>query len=73
MHIKKGDKVTVMTGKDAGKTGEVVKAFPKDNSVIISGINKFKKHRKPTKAHQKGQLIEKEMPVHASNVKKIKE
>jgi len=68
MHIKKGDKVTIIAGKDKGATGEVVKALPKLNKVVVSGVNKVKKHQRPTKANQKGQTIEREMPLDASNV-----
>ncbi len=70
MHIKKGDKVTVIAGKDKGAKGEVVKAFPKENKVIVSGVSKSKRHQRPTKSGQKGTIIEKEMPLNASNVKK---
>jgi len=72
MHVKKGDKVTITKGKDAGKTGEVVKAFPKENKVVVAGFNKMKRHKKPSKQGQKGQIIEKEMPINASNVKLAK-
>ncbi len=70
MHVKKGEKVIVLTGKDAGKEGEVVRAFPKKSLVIVAGINKMKRHMRPTKAGQKGQTVEKEMPLHVSNVAK---
>jgi large subunit ribosomal protein L24 len=69
MHVKKGDKVIILAGKDKGATGEVVKAIPKDNRVIVSGVNKMKRHKKPLKQGTKGQVIEKEMPLHVSNVK----
>jgi large subunit ribosomal protein L24 len=68
MHIKKGDKVVVLAGKDKGATGEVVRAFPKDNKVIVAGVNKMKRHERPRKSGQKGQIVDKEMPLHASNV-----
>ena len=71
MHIKKDDKVIVLTGKDKGKSGTVTKAFPKENKVIVSGVNVLKKHQRPTKSGQKGQVIEKTMPIDVSNVKKI--
>lgn len=70
MHVKKGDKVKVLAGKDAGKTGEVLKAMPKDNKVIVSGINKMKRHMRPTQQGGKGTMVEKEMPLHVSNVAK---
>jgi large subunit ribosomal protein L24 len=70
MHIKKDDKVIILTGKDKGKTGTVTKSFPKENKVIVSGINVLKVHQKPRRGGEKGQIIEKMMPIHASNVKK---
>ncbi len=71
MNIKKDDKVIVLTGKDKGKTGSVTKAFPKENKVIVSGVNVIKKHQKARKSNQKGQIVEKTMPIHVSNVKKV--
>jgi large subunit ribosomal protein L24 len=68
MKIKKGDNVIVIAGKDNGKTGKVVKSFPKEGMVIVEGINKIKKHQRPTKSGAKGQIIEKPMPMNASNV-----
>ncbi len=70
MHIKKDDKVIILAGKDKGKTGTVVKAFPKENKVIVSGVNVLKVHQKPRKGGEKGQIIDKTMPIHASNVAK---
>ncbi len=72
MHVKKGDKVIVLTGKDAGKTGEIVKAMPKLGKVVVSGVNKMKRHMRPTRQGAKGQIVDKEMPLHASNVAKAK-
>ena len=71
MNIKKDDKVIILAGKDKGKTGAVVKSFPKENKVIVSGINMLKKHQKPRKSGEKGQIIEKAMPIHVSNVRKV--
>jgi large subunit ribosomal protein L24 len=68
MHVKKGDKVKILTGKDKGASGEVVKSFPKLGKVIVAGVNKSKRHKRPTKNGQKGQMVEKEMPLDASNV-----
>ncbi|MEK7669164.1 MAG: 50S ribosomal protein L24 [Patescibacteria group bacterium] len=73
MKIKKGDKVTVIAGKDRGKTGVVVKAFPKDDAVLVEGINKKKLHKRPKKSNEKGKIIEQAAPVHVSNVKKVKD
>lgn len=71
MHVKKDDKVIVIAGKDKGKTGSVVKAFPKENKIIVSGVNVLKTHQKPRKAGEKGQIVDKTMPIHISNVKKV--
>ncbi len=72
MHVKKGDKVIILAGKDAGKTGEILKSMPKANRVIVSGVNKMKRHMRPTKQGSKGQIVDKEMPLHVSNVAKAK-
>lgn len=69
MHIKKDDKVIVLTGKDKGKSGTVTKAFPKEGKVIVSGVNVLKVHQKPRKAGEKGQIVDKNMPIDASNLK----
>ncbi|OGG44447.1 50S ribosomal protein L24 [Candidatus Kaiserbacteria bacterium RIFCSPHIGHO2_01_FULL_48_10] len=69
MKIKKGDKVIVITGKDSGKTGAVVRAFPKLAQVLIEGVNVKKKHQKPRgRGSRKGQVLEKNFPIHVSNV-----
>ena len=67
MKIKKGDKVIVITGKDKGKTGEVTKAMPKENKVIVAGVNLVKRHQKPSQENAGG-IVSKEMPIHVSNV-----
>lgn len=72
MKIKKDDKVIVLTGKDRGKSGTVTKSIPKINKVIVSGINISKVHQKPRKSGEKGQIIDKAMPLHVSNVKLVK-
>ena len=66
--IKKGDKVVILSGKDKGRTGEVVKAMPKDNKVIVSGINVHARHRKPSQTNPQGGIERKEAPLHVSNV-----
>jgi len=71
MKIKKGDKVIVITGKDKGKSGPVIKAFPKIDMVLVEGMNKKKLHKKPRKSNEKGKIIEMAMPIHVSNVKKV--
>jgi large subunit ribosomal protein L24 len=66
--IKKGDKVVVLSGKDKGRTGEVVKAMPKESKVIVSGINVHARHRKPTQLNPQGGIERKEAPLHVSKV-----
>ena len=71
MKIKKGDKVIVIAGKDKGKTGTVLRALPKEERVVVEGVGVVKKHQKPTQQNSKGQIIEKSLPVHVSNVQII--
>lgn len=68
MKIKKNDTVKIIAGKDKGKTGKVLRALHKADKVIIEGINIKKRHQRPTKSNQKGQILDKLMPVHVSNV-----
>jgi large subunit ribosomal protein L24 len=68
MKIKKGDKVKIIAGKDKGKTGTVSKAMPKIEKVIVSGINMSKRHMRPRRSGEKGQIIDQAMPIHVSNV-----
>ncbi|EQB8400700.1 50S ribosomal protein L24 [Listeria monocytogenes] len=68
MHIKKGDKVKVITGKDKGKSGKVLAAFPKKDRVLIEGINMVKKHTKPSNINPQGGILNVEAPIHVSNV-----
>ena len=65
--LKKGDEVIVITGKDKGKTGKIVKMLPKDMKAIVSEINRVKKNQKPDN-NQPGGIIDKEMPIHLSNL-----
>ena len=65
--LRKGDEVIVLTGKDKGKTGKIVKMLPKQKKAIVSEINKVKKNQKPDN-NQPGGIIEKEMPMHISNL-----
>lgn len=67
MKIKKGDQVIVITGRDKGKTGEVIKSMPKESKVIVQGINLVKRHTRPTQ-ESAGGIISKEAPIHVSNV-----
>ena len=66
--IKKGDKVVVLSGKDKGRTGEVVKAMPKEGKVVVSGVNVHARHRKPTQLNPQGGIERKEAPLHVSKV-----
>ena len=65
--LKKGDEVIVLTGKDKGKTGKISSIMPKINKAVVAGINKVKKHQKPDN-NQAGGIIDKEMPIHISNL-----
>ena len=68
MHIKKGDIVQVISGKDRGKTGTVIKAFPTEGKVCVEGVNMITKHKKPTQAMQQGGIVKEEGKIDASNV-----
>ncbi|MDE1901991.1 MAG: 50S ribosomal protein L24 [Alphaproteobacteria bacterium] len=68
MKIKSKDKVIVLTGKDKGKIGDVTAVFPKDNRVVVSGVNMVARHTKPSQANPQGGIIRREAPIHASNV-----
>lgn len=78
MNIKAGDTVVVIAGKDKNKvdkkgkkiqtTGKVLKAFPGEDRLLVEGVNKVKKHQRPTQQNEKGQILEVEAPIHASNV-----
>ena len=69
MHLKKGDKVIVTTGKDKGKSSTVVRVLKEENRVVLEGVNITKKHMRPKKAGEKGGIVEVSMSIHASNVK----
>lgn len=73
MFIKSNDKVKVIAGKDKGKEGVVIKAFPANDRVIVKGVNIVKKHQKPNNANPNGGIVEMEALIHVSNVKKISE
>ncbi|MBF4500974.1 MULTISPECIES: 50S ribosomal protein L24 [Savagea] len=68
MHVKKGDKVMVITGKDKGKTGVILAAFPKKDRVIVEGVNIVKKHTKPNQENPQGGILSQEAAIHVSNV-----
>ncbi|MGE5537166.1 MAG: 50S ribosomal protein L24 [Gemmatimonas sp.] len=67
MKIKKGDEVVVLTGRDRGKKGEVLRVVPRDNRVVVRGVNVVKRHTRP-RAGDAGGIVEKEGAIHASNV-----
>ncbi|WP_077620224.1 50S ribosomal protein L24 [Bacillus sinesaloumensis] len=68
MHVKKGDKVQVISGKDKGKQGVILESFPKKDRVLVEGVNIVKKHSKPSQANPQGGIISQEAPIHVSNV-----
>ncbi|ARU61076.1 50S ribosomal protein L24 [Tumebacillus avium] len=68
LHVKKGDQVVVLTGKDKGKKGRILEAYPSEQRVLIEGVNIVKRHTKPNATNQQGGIIEKEAPIHVSNV-----
>ena len=67
MRVKKGDKVVVVCGRDNGKRGEVMKVFPQDGRVLVQGVNMVKRHTRPTSSSAGG-IMEKEAPIHVSNI-----
>ncbi len=71
MKIKKGDRVLIISGKYRGKTGKVLAVFPKEKRVLVEGINLAKKHQKPRREGEKGQVIEMPRPIDVSNLKLI--
>ncbi|MEK9154916.1 MAG: 50S ribosomal protein L24 [Patescibacteria group bacterium] len=68
MKLKKDDKVKIITGKDKNKAGKVLKVFPKERRILIEGLNIYKKHARPKKQGEKGQVITVSRPINASNV-----
>ena len=73
MHVKKNDTVIILTGKDKGKTGKILRAFPREDKVLVEGVNIKKVHRRAKKSGGKGEIIEKAYPIHVSNVKNNKQ
>ena len=71
MKIKSKDKVIVLTGKDKGKTGEVMSVYPKENRVKVSGVNMVARHTKPSQTNPQGGIVRKEAAIHVSNVAHI--
>ncbi len=68
MKLKKGDKIVVIAGKNRGQSGTIVRVLPRDNMVLLDGINLVKRHLRPSAQNRKGQIVDKPMPLHASNV-----
>jgi large subunit ribosomal protein L24 len=68
MHVKKGDTVQVITGKDSGKVGEILSVNPKKSQVVVKGVNIRTKHIKPQQEGESGQIVTQEAPIHSSNV-----
>lgn len=71
MHVKKGDKVQVISGKDKGKQGVILEAYPKKDRVLVEGVNVIKKHSKPSQMNPQGGILTQEAPIHVSNVMPI--
>ena len=71
LHVKKGDTVVVLSGKDKGKEGKIISAMPKAGKVVVEGVNKVKRHSKPSLKVPQGGIITKEMPLHACKVQLV--
>lgn len=69
MHVKKNDIVEILSGKDKGKKGKILKSLPREMKVVVEGVNVRKIHQKKKRSEGKGQIIEKSMPIYASTVK----
>jgi large subunit ribosomal protein L24 len=71
MKLKKGDKVMVIAGKAKGESASIVRVLPKENMVLLDGLNLVKRHRRPSAQNRTGQIVDKPMPIHASNVQLV--
>lgn len=71
LHVKKGDTVQVLSGKDKGKQGKIVSSMPKKGKVVVEGVNRIKRHTKPSQAYPQGGIITKEAPILASKVQLV--
>ncbi|MBD3368923.1 50S ribosomal protein L24 [Candidatus Fermentibacteria bacterium] len=69
MEIRRGDKVKVITGEERGKTGKVLKVFPDQERAIVEGLNFIQRHTRPSSRQQQGGIVEKEAPIHLSNLR----
>ena len=68
MNIKKGDTVVVITGSDKGRRGRVLRVLPKESRVVVEGVNMIRRHTRPSSRNQQGGIVEREAPIHVSNV-----
>lgn len=68
MHVRKGDTVQIITGRDKGKVGEILSVLPKKSQVVVKGVNIRTKHIKPQQEGESGQIVTQEAPIHSSNV-----
>lgn len=66
LHVKKGDTVVILSGKDKGKKGKIIEALPKKGKVVVEGVNKVKRHTKPTQSMPQGGIIVKEAPINSA-------
>jgi large subunit ribosomal protein L24 len=71
LHVKRGDNVLVLSGNDKGKQGVIKEAYPREQKVLVEGINLRWKHRKPSAQNQKGERVQEERPIHVSNVRRV--
>ncbi len=71
MHVRKGDKVRVLTGADSGKEGKILKIYADKERAIVEGLNLIKRHTKPSSRNQQGGIIEKEAAIHLSNLRVV--
>lgn len=69
-HVKKNDEVIVIAGNHKGEKGKILQVYPEKGQVLVEGVRMIKKHTKPTQENQEGGILEKEGPIHISNVKK---
>jgi len=70
-YLKKDDQVEVITGKDKGRVGKILRVIKEKDKVVVERINMIKRHTKPTEMNQQGQIVEKEAPIHVSNIQLI--
>jgi large subunit ribosomal protein L24 len=73
MHVKKGDEVEVLAGNDRGKRGKIMEVLPRENRVVVEGVNVRTKHLRRTQQNPQGGRVEREFPIHASNVRRLTE